>query len=418
MYCLHEPADRITLARGATDPPQRFLRINDEPLSSATQIAAEKGGLLMKHALPALVLALGLSIAAPAQARTEVTGSPAVTQWIDLELGTIASHRLNPPRASRELAYLSAAMYLAALAGGNSRDDAAAGAAATVLTYFHPDEAVRIDALTAQLADRTSLAFRGGRLIGDLLVKRAQSDGGDAVWPVGTEPKGDPFWIPTPPGFVYPPLEPLAGTWRTWNLRMGSQFRPGPPPAYRSPEFLAETNEVYAVSQSLTDEQKRIADFWADGAGTVTPPGHWNAIAVDLVKGAGFSTLRTAQLFSALNTAQADAFIACWDAKFTYWSVRPITGIRRLIDPNWLSYIVTPPFPSYPSGHSTTSGAASTVLAGFFPEKAAELTAMADEAAISRLYGGIHYTSDNEAGLVLGRRVGQVALRVYHVDGG
>lgn len=372
----------------------------------------------MKRALLFLVVALGLSFTTPAQARAQVAGPSAVTRWIDLELGTIASHRLNPPRASRELAYLSAAMYFAALAGGNSRGDTVPGAAAAVLTYFHGDEAARIDALAAQLANRTSLAFRGGKLIGNLFVKRAQNDGADAVWPVGTEPKGDPFWIPTPPGFVYPPLEPLAGTWRTWNLRKGSQFRPGPPPTYGSPEFLAEMNEVYAVSQSLTDEQKRIADFWADGVGTVTPPGHWNAIAVDLLEGADLSTLRAAQLFAALNTAQADAFIACWEAKFTYWSLRPITAIRRLIDPNWISYIVTPPFPSYVSGHSTTSGAASTVLAGFFPEKASELAAMADEAAISRLYGGIHYTSDNVVGLALGRRVGQVALRAYHVDGG
>jgi membrane-associated phospholipid phosphatase len=372
----------------------------------------------MKRLVLFLVLVLGVSASAPAQARAQDAGGSAVTRWIDLELSTIASHRVNPPRAARELAHLSAAMYFAALAGGHSRDDAVAGAAATVLTYFHADEAARIDALAAQLTGRTSLAFRVGRLIGNLLVKRAQNDGGDAVSPVGTEPKGDPFWIPTPPGFVDPPLEPLAGTWRTWNLRTGSQFRPGPPPAYGSPEFLAEMNEVYTVSQSLTVEQKRIADFWADGAGTVTPPGHWNTIAVDLLKAADFSTLRTARLFAALNTAQADAFIACWDAKFTYWSLRPITAIRRFIDPTWLSYIVTPPFPSYISGHSTTSGAASTVLAAFFPEKAAELAAMADEAAISRLYGGIHYRSDNEAGLVLGRRVGQVALRAYHVDGG
>jgi membrane-associated phospholipid phosphatase len=174
-------------------------------------------------------------------------------------------------------------------------------------------------------------------------------------------------------------------------------------------------NEVYAVSQTLTEEQKRIADYWADGAGTVTPPGHWNLIAVDLVRGAGRSTLDTAQLFAVLNTAQADAFIACWDAKYAYWSLRPVTAIRRLIDPSWLSYIATPPFPSYPSGHSTTSGAASAALAAFFPGKAEELAAMAEEAAVSRLYGGIHYTTDNQVWLALGRRIGQVAIQAYQV---
>jgi membrane-associated phospholipid phosphatase len=172
-------------------------------------------------------------------------------------------------------------------------------------------------------------------------------------------------------------------------------------------------NEVYSLSRTLTDEQRRIADFWADGAGTVTPPGHWNLIAVDLLRAAEWSTQRSAQLFAALNTAQADAFIACWDAKYAYWSLRPVTAIRRLIDPSWLSYIATPPFPSYVSGHSATSGAASTVLAGFFPTRAEQLAGMAEEAAASRLYGGIHFRSDNEVGLALGHRIGHVALQTY-----
>jgi hypothetical protein len=227
--------------------------------------------------------------------------------------------------------------------------------------------------------------------------------------------KAQAIWVRTPPAYIYPPLEPLAGTWKTWILDEGSQFRPGPPPEYGSKQFLAEMNEVYQVSQNLTEEQKRIADYWADGAGTVTPPGHWNQIAIDLVSDESWSTLRTARLFAVLNTAQADAFIACSDAKFTYWSIRPIIAIRRLIDPNWLSYIATPPFPSYPSGHSTTSGAASTVLAAFFPAEAEKLADMAAEAAISRLYGGIHYRSDNEVGLTVGQRVGQVAIQAYHV---
>ena len=170
---------------------------------------------------------------------------------------------------------------------------------------------------------------------------------------------------------------------------------------------------MYAVSQALTAEQKRIADFWADGVGTVTPPGHWNRIALDLVRAPGWSTAGTSLLFSALNTAQADAFIACWDAKYAYWTLRPVTAIRLRIDPAWSSYIVTPPFPSYVSGHSTTSAAASTVLGAFFPARAGELEAMAEEAAASRLYGGIHFRSDNDAGLKLGRRVGTAAAQAY-----
>jgi membrane-associated phospholipid phosphatase len=369
----------------------------------------------MNRALVLLALVLAVLLGpAHSTARAQGSSSSAVTSWIQLELDAIASHSTSPPRASRGLAHLSSAMYLAALSEGSARDDAVTGAAATVLVYLYPDEVDRVAALADELADVDSRAFARGREIGRLLVSRAQSDGANAVW-TGRPPEGPGFWVPTPPGFVYPPLEPLAGTWRTWNLRRGSQFRPGPPPAYGSARFRAELNEVYAVSRGLTDEQRRIADFWADGAGTVTPPGHWNMIAIALVRESGWSTLRASRLFSALNTAQADAFIACWDAKYTYWSLRPVTAIRRLIagEAGWLSYIVTPPFPSYVSGHSTTSGAASTVLGAFFPGRTSELDAMAREAAISRLYGGIHFTSDNEAGLQLGRRVGRVAVQAY-----
>jgi membrane-associated phospholipid phosphatase len=355
------------------------------------------------------MLAVGLGTAAPtAEASSD---SSVVSPWIELELEAIASHRTNPPRAARALAHLSSAMYLAALPSGNGRDDAVAGAASTVLTYLYPDESARVNALAAQLARPGSSAFARGAQVGQTVAARARSDGSDAVW-TGSAPEGPGYWVPTPPAFL-PPLEPLAGTWRTWNLSSGAQFRPGPPTAYGSAAFQAEVLEVYRVSLSLTAEQKQIASFWADGAGTVTPPGHWNRIALDFVRGKSWSTLRTTLLFAALNTAQADAFIACWDAKFTYWSLRPVTAIRRLIDPAWLSFIVTPPFPSYVSGHSTTSGAAATVLSAFFPSQAHELDALAEEAAVSRLYGGIHFRSDNEAGLELGRRIGAVAVEAY-----
>ena len=235
----------------------------------------------------ALILSLAMALgAASAPAQLQAAAASAVTPWIELELDAIASHRTNPPRASRALAHLSTAMYLAALPGGEGQNDAVAGAASTVVAHFYPDEAAGIQALADRLADIESKAFAAGRLAGRLLIARAQSDGADAVW-TGSPPDEPGSWVPTPPAYTYPPLEPLAGTWRTWNLRSGSQFRPGPPPEYGSPEFLAETREVYDVSQRLTDEQRRIADFWADGAGTVTPPGHWNVIALDLPELAG-----------------------------------------------------------------------------------------------------------------------------------
>jgi membrane-associated phospholipid phosphatase len=289
------------------------------------------------------------------------------------------------------------------------QEAAVAGAAAAVLAYLFPDRAAFFESLVEGERPRDALE-RGGR-IGARVVADARLDGSDAVWD-GTRPVGPGLWEPTPPGFLQP-LEALAGTWRPWNLSSGSQFRPGPPPAFGTPAYAEELQEVYEVSRNLTDAQRAIADFWADGPGTVTPPGHWNEIALELIASARLSARETARLLAALNTAQADAFIACWDAKFAYWSERPVTAIRREYDPAWLSYITTPPFPSYVSGHSTTSGAAAEVLATAFPEAAGQLRAWAEEAAISRLYGGIHFRFDNDTGLTLGRRVAEPAIATY-----
>jgi membrane-associated phospholipid phosphatase len=371
----------------------------------------------MNRALLVLALALGVALGTTSPA-WGATRPPAVTPWIEVELDAIASHRMNPARASRALALASRAMFRAALLRRQQHDAAVAGAASTVIAYLFPDEAARIDELLEEVmpieaSDKAERkGFRRGQRIGRKIIARGETDGSAAVWQ-GVAPVGPGFWEPTPPGFVYPPLEPLAGTWRTWNVATGSQFRPPPPPAVGSARFLLELREVYEVSQALTPGQKRVADYWADGPGTVTPPGHWNVIALDLVRAANLSTRASARVFATLNTAQADAFVTCWDAKYAYWSPRPVTAIRMLIDSSWLSYITTPPFPSYVSGHSTTSGAASTVLAAFFPARAAALAGMAEEAAVSRLYGGIHFGSDNDVGLALGRRVGAAALDAY-----
>jgi membrane-associated phospholipid phosphatase len=361
-------------------------------------------GLALFPALAALLL-----LPAPqAAARDRTT---AVTRWVDVELAEIAAHRTNPPRASRGLALLSVAMLEATRVPPGQREAAVDGAAATVLAYLYPDRAEAF----AQLVEgrRPKGALATGRRIGEHVVAAARTDGSDAVWQ-GTVPVGPGLWVPTPPAFAAP-LEVLAGTWRTWNVGSGSQFRPPAPPRFGSPAYVREVAEVYAVSRSLTEEQKQIADYWADGPGSVTPPGHWNQIALELIRAYSLPTRAAARVLAALNTAQADAFITCWAAKFTHWTERPVTAIRRDLDPAWTPYIATPPFPSYVSGHSTTSGAASHVLGRFFPPARRRLTAWAEEAAVSRLYGGIHFRSDNEAGLVLGRRIGGAAVSRYFV---
>jgi membrane-associated phospholipid phosphatase len=356
----------------------------------------------------AVVVALLVLVRAPQQAPAR-DRTDAVTSWVDVELSEIAAHRTNPPRASRGLALLSVAMLKATKVPPGHQEAAVAGAASTVLPTC-----TRIARTPSPLlADRKhpKHALAAGRQIGERLVARARTDGSDAVFQ-GTVPVGPGLWVPTPPAFA-PPLEPLAGTWRTWNIQSGSQDVTAQPPAFGSRAYAREVAEVYNVSLSLTDEQKQIADFWADGAGTVTPPGHWNQIALDLIRRNRLSARFAARVLAALNTAQADAFIACWNAKFTSWSERPVTAIRREFDPNFLSYIVTPPFPSYVSGHSSTSGAASRVLGAYFRSAAPQLRAWAEEAAISRLYGGIHFRSDNEAGLVLGRKLAKAAISRY-----
>jgi hypothetical protein len=361
-------------------------------------------GLLVVSAL--IAFALVTSVRAPAAPQAAPDRSEAVTKWIDVELAEIAAHRTNPARAARALALVSVALRDAARAPRPFREAAVAGAATTVLGYLFPDRAAYFEELVERERSRVGLAV--GRLVGARVVARARRDGSDAVWQ-GTVPVGPGLWVPTPPAFL-PPLEPLAGTWRTWNISSGSRFRPGPPPTFGSRRYARELREVYEVSRALSHEQKRIADFWSDGPGTVTPPGHWNLIALELIRAQHLSSRAAARVLAVLNTGQADAFIACWDAKFTYWSERPVTAIRRELDPGWLSYITTPPFPSYVSGHSTTSGAASEILAAYFPGQGRRLRALAAEAALSRLYGGIHFGSDNEVGLALGRKVARAAL--------
>ncbi|MFO1431909.1 MAG: vanadium-dependent haloperoxidase [Candidatus Competibacteraceae bacterium] len=209
-------------------------------------------------------------------------------------------------------------------------------------------------------------------------------------------------------------LEPLAASWETWVLKESDEVQPPPPVVYDTPAYWQEVEEVLAISRALTAEQKRIAEAWNLDQGSVTPAGVWNRKARDLIQAADLDTLRTAQVLAVLNIAMADAVIASWRAKFTYWTQRPVTAIRERFDPEWLPLILTPPFPSYVSTHATLSGAAAAVLAAFFPQAAGSLQAAAEEAALSRLYAGIHFRSDNEAGLTLGRRIGRLVVDRYY----
>lgn len=207
-------------------------------------------------------------------------------------------------------------------------------------------------------------------------------------------------------------LTPLFGNVRTWNLPSVELTRPPVPPAPGSPEFEADARELRDIQKNLTTEQRRIANWWSDGLGTYTPPGHWNRFAKELIIEFRLNPLRSARVFAYMNQAIQDAGISCWDAKYHYHYPRPIQAI-----PGFKTILGTPNFPAYTSGHSTFSAAAAEVLSFLFPSKRAICQAWAEEAAMSRLYGGIHYRFDAEAGLTQGRQVAVYTVDKARTDG-
>jgi hypothetical protein len=253
---------------------------------------------------------------------------------------------------------------------------------------------------------------RLGRDVADRVIAYADGDGAQRVWD-GVRPPDRPdrpgFWQP-PPGSVSPPVQPLAGTWRTWVLPSGDALRPPPPPAYGSPEYLAEARELVVISRDLTDEQRRIARYWQGGQGTPLPPGIWNRIVLDDLAEHHAGGPESVRVLALVNVALADAGVAAWDAKYTWWTPRPENAIRELVDPEWKPLLATPLFPAYVSGHSTYSAAAATVLAHLFPGQADRFRAMGEEAGLSRLYGGIHWRSDHTQGSRMGREIGDLVV--------
>ena len=203
------------------------------------------------------------------------------------------------------------------------------------------------------------------------------------------------------------PLLPLMGMVQTWfdkNEVLGNP-QPSSPPPLNSDKFKKDIDSVKAIGNAQISEHKRIAEFWEDGIGTFTPPGHWNKIAEELIRNQHFTELRTAKIFQQLNRAEEDAAIACWATKYKYFFPRPTQ-----VDKSIKNSLPVPNFPSYTSGHSTFSAAAALVLGHHFPKDSARLKKMANEAGMSRIYGGIHYFCDNEGGKMCGEKIGKLAV--------
>jgi membrane-associated phospholipid phosphatase len=211
-----------------------------------------------------------------------------------------------------------------------------------------------------------------------------------------------------------PPLLPFFGKVKTWNFDDATKIalRPPVPPQPGSAEFEAAMEELRDIAKNRTREQQRITAFWADGAGSYTPPGHWNRIACELILDKQFNEIRSARALALEGTAVVDAGITCWDVKYFYLLPRPTE-----IDEKVTTGTGIPNFPAYTSGHSTFSGAAAEVLSYLFPDRASEMEALAKEASESRIYGCIHYRFDCEVGLEVGKKVGEFAVTRGQNDG-
>ncbi len=201
-----------------------------------------------------------------------------------------------------------------------------------------------------------------------------------------------------------PPMLPFFGNVKGWMMTPANIVaeRPAAPPS----------KEVKYYADHLTRERLAIVHKWADGAGTYTPPGHWNDIAEEFIRDAHFSEVRAARAFAMLNMAIHDAGVGCWDAKYYYFNPRPTQ-----LDAGIKTGTGIPNFPAYTSGHSTFSGAAATVLSYLFPDQATYFNEQASEASVSRLYGAIHYRSDIEIGLDHGKRIGGYTVSFATADG-
>jgi hypothetical protein len=257
-------------------------------------------------------------------------------------------------------------------------------------------------------------------------------------------------WKPTPPAFA-PALLPGWGLVDPFAMKRGDQFRVPPPPDLTSMEYAAAYDEVKDFGEGdsavRTADQTEIAYFWEDGPATATPPGHWMVIAQQFAEMFGTDLAENARLFALLGITQADAAILCWNNKYFYDIARPITSITEegdvdgnpltAADPTWLPLIPTPPFPAYTSGHSTFSGSSARILARFFGDDEIpfsapspdpqrwplvlpgvvrswpSLSAAAEEAGQSRIYGGIHWQYDNQQGLVSGRDLADFVFKKF-----
>jgi membrane-associated phospholipid phosphatase len=373
---------------------------------------------------------------------------PPSYRWVELALTQLQQKPFSNPKNTRALSLLNVAIYDATVAAWDSKyfhnrqrpsqsntaiptavdvpaspsypseHAVVAAAASAILSYLYPADsqtffdAAREASYTRVLAgvqypSDVTAGFALGTVVAQRVIERARTDGSDAVW-TGTVPTGPGLWNGTNP------IEPLAGTWKPWVLTSGSQFRPGPPPAFDSAQEATELAEVKNFPRSLTGPAfatNAKAFYWQTFDGVLAD---WYVIAGKRIfeQRLDKNQPRVARIYALMSVAHYDGLIAVFDAKYAYWAIRP-----SQLDPTVVTLFPNPNHPSYPSAHSSASGAITEVIAYAFPREADSIRAKAVEAGTARIWAGIHFRSDIDAGLVMGRAVGQLVIERAQNDG-
>jgi membrane-associated phospholipid phosphatase len=394
---------------------------------------------------------------APRSAGLSVTRSNQAIVWNSIALEAVRNAKEQAPDSSRVYAIVTLSVYDAVnainpkyaeyggvttnVSPGTSAAAAAAAAAETALAALFPSQSAMLGAeLTATLAATPEGRGRnlgialGISVANQILTLRSHDGASEKVnYVPGTGP-GD--WVPTPPAYASA-VDPDWGNVTPFALTGASQFQPPPPPAITSAQYAQEVSQVESVggttSAVRTADQTALARFWSDLPGTFDPPGHWNQITAVAAQMTKSNLENSARAFALVDIALADAGIEAWQIKYMYNTVRPVTvirdgagGVNPLItaDPTWSPLWNTPAFPSYISGHSTFSASAAAALDSLFgsgfpfsdagdptenlaPRHFSSFDLAAQEAGMSRIYGGIHFMSDNTYGLQVGGEVGQ-----------
>jgi membrane-associated phospholipid phosphatase len=366
-----------------------------------------------------------------ARVRWWATGGPAY-RWNEIILDEMQENFVTLPMSARHLALFHAAVDDAMAAAANyqgtanrsdeidaalrtaprngsplpSQHAAAATAAAEVLGYLFPASAGKFTAMAEEAMQMRlvgGMEYPGdvsaGRMIGmqvaALAIARGKSDRSDAKWS-GSVPQGPGRWQGTNP------IAPMAGTWQPWVMSSASEFRPAAPPAADSDEVASALKELKSFAR--TPKSNHRAVYWEVHGGARAHT-LWNEIARMKLLEQGESPIMASRVLAAVNIALIDAGIACWDAKYTFWYARP-----PHVDSELKTVFPPPNHPSYPAAHGCFSTAAATVLAAIFPNDRDRLLALGKEAAEARVWAGIHYRFDIDAGQEIGRRVAERTL--------